>query len=379
MKTTFLTQSILSGVLVLALFSTESIVGQGVPHQQVPVRTVDTNGATYLPDLSQPPAIPGGPPPQQTSPGTTTDFQGLTDNNAAWPPDTHGAVGTNFVITMLNTQVRIQTRSGTTNQTVTLGQFWTSTNIGSYSVVFDPRIIYDPFNHRWIACAAVDFDSSNSGILIGVSRTSNPTNRGDAGWNLRRVKADSSSQRWADYPMLDFNKAWIVVGANMWFTSPNGGGFDRSHFYVFNKTNLYAGNFTSPTLLTDTNNGRAGNEFPAATYDNSLSTLHIMQDVNGNFGGTGYMRALSITGAVNSPKLNNAGPNPVYVRVNSTWKDQPPNNGADFAPQLGLSIKVQNNDSAVGNLVFRNGFLWFAHTVFLPGGGTPTHSAIQWW
>ena len=117
-----------------------------------------------------------------------------------------GAVGTNFVVTMLNTQVRVQTRTGTTVQTLTLPQFWTSTNIGSYSIVFDPRIVYDPYNNRWIACAAVENDSSNSGILIGVSRTSNPTNTGDAGWNLRRVKADSSSQRFADDPMLGFNK-----------------------------------------------------------------------------------------------------------------------------------------------------------------------------
>src|SRR6266487_2548137 len=26
-----------------------------------------------------------------------------------------------------------------------------------------------------------------------------------------------------------------------------------------------------------------------------------------------------------------------------------------------------------------NGSLWFAHTAFLPAGGSPTHSAIQWY
>ena len=29
-------------------------------------------------------------------------------------------------------------------------------------------------------------------------------------------------------------------------------------------------------------------------------------------------------------------------------------------------------------MVYRNGYLWFEHTVFLPAG-TPTHSAVQWW
>lgn len=162
----------------------------------------------------------------------------------------------------------------------------------------------------------------------------------------------------------------------MFFTSPNGGAFSRSHIYVFNKTNLYAGNFTSPTLFTNTLN--AGTEFPAVTYDNSVSTLYLVQRVTGNFQGNGYMRILSITGGVNSPVLNNTGTNAVYLLVNATWTDGQPNNGTDFAPQLGLDIKVQNNDSRLGNLVYRNGYLWFAHTVFLPTGN-PTHSAVQWW
>ena len=238
-------------------------------------------------------------------------------------------------------------------------------------------MVYDPYNNRWIACAVVENDSSNSGILIGVSLTSNPTN----GWNLRRVKADSTSKRWADFPMLGFNKDWLVVGANMWWTTASGSnGFDRSHFYVFNKTNLYAGNYTNPTLLADTNSLAAGDEFPAVVYDNSLSTLYIVKDFIGNFQGNGYMRLLSITGSIGSETLNNLATNSLFLRVNSTWDDRQPSDGADFAPQSGLStVKVQNNDSSIGNVVYRNGHLWFAHTVFLPAGGSPTHSAIQWY
>jgi hypothetical protein len=373
-----------SSVIITALLhgttSAQEISGQGgpqaMPFQPMPDLTVDTNNATYLPDLSQAPTPPAyGPVPQ--SPATTRDFQGLTDNNIAYPPDTHGAVGTNHVVTMLNTQVRIATRTGTTITTMSLSSFWNSTNIGSFTEVFDPRIVYDPYNNRWIASAAVEPQSSNSGILIGVSRTSSPTNTGDAGWNLQRVKADSTSTKFADFPMLGFNKNWIVVGANMYSNPPSPTVFSRSHFYVFNKTNLYAGNFTSPTLLADTNSSLAGDEFPAVTYDNSLSTLYIMQDFKGNYQSVGWVRKLSITGPVGSPMLNNAG-NPVFLVVNTTWNDQEPNNGADFAPQLGLSVKVQNNDARIGNLVYRNGYLWFAQTVFLPAA-SPTHSAIQWW
>src|SRR6266566_4008918 len=109
----------------------------------------------------------------------------------------------------------------------------------------------------------------------------------------------------------------------MWWTSASTNtGFDRSHFYVFNKTNLYAGNFTNPTLLVDTNSNLAGNEFPAVTYDNSLATLHIVEEVAGNFQGNGYIRLLSITGAIGSETLNNAGSNPNFFTSNSTWDDR---------------------------------------------------------
>jgi hypothetical protein len=363
--------------VLLAGFSTvtTTILAQSVPHQILPARAVNTNGATILPDRSFVPHAPGGSPAPQPSPGPTTNFQALTDNNGPFPPDTMGAAGLSNVVTMLNTQVRIQTRSGTTVQTMTLANFWTSTNIGSYTEVFDPRIVYDPYNNRWIACASVEPFSSNSGILVGVSLTSNPTN----GWNLRRVKADSTSQRWADFPMLGFNKDWIVVGANMWFTPTYGNAFDRSHFYVFNKTNLYAGNFTNPTLLADANTPIAGDEFPAVTLDNLATNLYLVQDLTGNYQSNGYLRTLTITGAIGSETLNNAGSTPNLLKVNATWDWNEPNNQADFAPQLGLSVKVQNGDGGIGSLIYRNGFLWFAHTAFLPAGGSPTHSAIQWY
>src|SRR5688572_29639458 len=39
------------------------------------------------------------------SPAPTVSFQALPDNNTSIPPDTHGAVGPNHVMTVLNTQV----------------------------------------------------------------------------------------------------------------------------------------------------------------------------------------------------------------------------------------------------------------------------------
>src|ERR1041384_2571029 len=59
------------------------------------------------------------------------------------------------------------------------------------------------------------------------------------------------------------------------------------------------------------------------------------------------------------------------------WSDSPPGDG-NFAPQLGSTQKINNGDSVIQNVVYRNGSLWCAQTVFLPAG-SPTRSAIQWW
>src|SRR5437773_10738018 len=48
------------------------------------------------------------------SPTLSTNFTGLDDNNTYSPPDTMGAVGPNHLMIMINGQVRIQNRTGTT-------------------------------------------------------------------------------------------------------------------------------------------------------------------------------------------------------------------------------------------------------------------------
>src|SRR5438876_10551862 len=118
--------------MVSSIFLTNSTFGQTEePYQEMPVLTMDTNGATFLADHSQQTDFPspGGPPLIPNSPATAIDFQGLTDNNASYPLDTHGAVGKNHVVTMLNTQVRVLTRGGATITTMTLSNFWSSANI----------------------------------------------------------------------------------------------------------------------------------------------------------------------------------------------------------------------------------------------------------
>jgi hypothetical protein len=308
-----------------------------------------------------------------TSPAVSTSFL-ASDDTGRFPPDTHGAVGPNHLVVVHNGRVRIQNRSGSIVSTVSLVGFWASLT-NAPTDIFDPKILYDPYGNRWMMTSVATRRAADSSVLIGVSQTSDPTGN----WNLYRVDADSADVLWADYPSIGFNKNWIVVHTNM-FPIVDGTGTFTSQLYVFDKANLYAGGQGLYTLIKAPSLG--GTIVPAITYDPAISTLYLMQNWNGSSGGRGYLGLYSITGAVGSEKLNVANTtSPILISTPNPWdSDAPEVSGTDdFAPQFATTLKVQNNDSRIQNVVYRNGSLWCVHTVFLPAGNSATRSAIQWW
>jgi hypothetical protein len=316
---------------------------------------------SFPPPFSSPPSSP-----PNSSPPPSVSFLALEDDNTRIPPDTHGAVGLNHLMVTLNSQVRIQDRTGANLGTVSLQSFWSSVGPFSGVGVFDPKSLYDPYSNRWIFTACASPRASDSSVLIGVSQTSDPTGN----WNLYRVDADANNQVWVDYPSIGFNKDWIVVQVNVYNISDNA--FNRSHIYVFDKADLYAGGSGTFTLFQSS--GIGGTQVPAVTYDNTLDTLYLLQVWNPNFGGKGWLRLYKITGAVGSEQFTAV----TFVEIPSPW-DYLPNVGwNDFAPQLGSTRKIMNNDSRMQNLVYRNGSLWATHTAFLPAN-SGTRSSVQWY
>src|SRR5882672_2535186 len=178
-----------------------------VVHSPMPGPKEPADGAS--PSRGEPgAAAPAEAGPAPLSPAPASSFLALPDDNTALPPDTHGTVGPNHLMTVLNTQVRIQDRTGAIlGSTVPMDSFWAS--LGSPNA-FDPRILYDPYGGRWIFVAGANSNSTASAVLIGVSQTSDPTGL----WNLFSVDV-SGTANWADFPSVGFNKDWIVVNINM--------------------------------------------------------------------------------------------------------------------------------------------------------------------
>jgi hypothetical protein len=326
---------------------------------------ISTNDVVYVED-AQPPEI--GAYSIQNSPNPSLSFQGLDDDNSRIPPDPQGAVGPNHVMTMLNTQVRIQDRTGSTLDTKSLFNWWT--NAGSVSGVFDPRIAYDPYANRWIATVCANANSTNSALLVAVSQTSDPTG---TNWYFRKIAADGTGTYWADFPNVGFNKKWIVVSLNMPRMNTNRANHTR--FVVFDKTNFYA-NGTTHTTITNAAS-LMSTIVPAQTYDNTTEDLYCLQSWSTLLDGVGIakatrMRLSKIIGSPSSPAYSTSA----SLAQFPPWAHTPPGEN-DFAPQAGTANKIQVNDARIQKVVYRNGFIWGVNTVFFPYYAL-TSCGIQW-
>ena len=295
-------------------------------------------------------------------------FQGLADNFTAIPPDTEGAVGPQHVVTMLNTQVMIHSRGGVprANFPITLNGFWSP--LGNFSDAFDPRIVYDGPADRWIASAAVNGASASSALLLAVTQTGDP----GGAWNYFKVDVGSSN-RWGDFPALGCNANWVAVSMNL-FQIRGNNNYVTTDLYVFSKADLYQKGTGAHVTFSDAN----GEFTPVRDYDNSHpNTLYLAQEFATDYGpvaGSGAIRLSKIEGTVGAETF--AGGNVGTVNIADAWSDTGPD-GADFAPQMGTSTKIDTGDSRLDNCLMRHGTIWCAHTVFLPYG-QPTRAAAQW-
>lgn len=347
---------------------TDDEFGDGAASERLPdnlpistARLVKSVAARALAATATPATTATQLPP---SPAPASSFLGSEDNLSSIPPDTDGAVGPNHIMVALNGRVRILRRDGQTISTVGLTQFWRSanSNFTFNKGAFDPRVLYDHAANRWILTSCADSRTASSSILVGVSQTSDPTGN----WNVYQIDADPADVLWADYPSVGLNKNWIVVQVNM-FPVTDGTGSFTSNILVFNKADLYAGGAGQLTRINAA--GLGGTQSPAVTFDDALPTIYLVNNWNS---GAGVLQLFQITGAVGAESLSQLSQ---IVGAAGGWSGGVQE---DFAPQLGATRKIQNNDARLQNVVYRGGSLWCAQTVFLPAGGAPTRSAIQW-
>lgn len=286
-------------------------------------------------------------------------FAALGDDNTSIPPDVSGAVGRDRIIVALNTQFRIQNRSGNTLSTVQTRSFFDAVRSGNRT--FDPRVMYDPRADRWYVCEVGDQHTTSqsqrtgSFMVLAVSRSGDPAGT----WDLYRFNAPSDV--WFDFPMMGFDASHVIVTMNLFNISDNK--FSRAAVMAFDKTQPD----NAPLKLEVSDSG--GGLFPVTALDDSATAMYLVQRWNGSSRGSGFLRLYTVT---------SAGVAPVgFITTPSPWAGHSPTD-SDFAPQSGSVNKVDACDDRIQAAVFRDGSIWAVQGVYLPAAAA-THASVQWW
>ncbi len=338
-----------------------------------------------------------------TSPGPLKSFKGEFLSSTSIPPDTMGAVGLNHAVNTTNDRMSITTRDGVVLSRITLNSFWAGVTIKGSPVTstFDPKIMYDRFNDRYIFVSSAGGPSINSGALLAVTQTGDPTGN----WYRYSVVSDPNSTATAghaiDYPSLGFNKNWIVMSYNTFnFSGASFTNYYGPQIYVFDKQAAYSGaatvNLFEDPATNCTTNASLGCGFtlaPTINEENTTETVYLAEDWDST---AGQLRLSKMTGTPSAPVLTVGTQFPQSA---FSWRYNAARIGTSggYAPQrqqsanLASGTRIMTNDSRIQNAVLRNGSLWTAHTVMLSSTPTPAgtavggtanrdnHSGIQWW
>ena len=110
---------------------------------------INTNSVTFL-KKNEYPTAPAQPTQPESLPFTT--FNTRLGNPI---PDLSGAVSSSNVVTMINRLFSVQTKSGAHLFETNFVGFWSrSTNTGNLTNVFDPVVVFDPHERRFVATCA---------------------------------------------------------------------------------------------------------------------------------------------------------------------------------------------------------------------------------
>jgi hypothetical protein len=180
---------------------------------------------------------PAGTRGLATPPLLLTEFIGNTSANST-PLDNHLAISNdNQIVSVINRHIAIRDPQGGWIGAATLDKFFLplSLNINK----FDPRILYDPEQDKFILFAIGGNSSAESWVLVGFSQT----NDANGDWNLYKIEGTPFEPgTWADYPIVALSNQEVFVTCNsVKDAQPWQTGFFESLIWQIDKMKGYAG------------------------------------------------------------------------------------------------------------------------------------------
>jgi len=300
------------------------------------------NAFEYDPDAIS----PIGPPPIQME-----SFDGIPDLGTTIPPDPHAAVGPNHILATVNSRFRISDKEGNTLKTITAST-WYQSVLPSASP-FDPQIMYDHFNSRWIMLwDHLNETNATAYWLISVSDDDDPQGIW-YNWALpAHLNGSTPSGNWGDYPGIGYDdEALYIVSREFTF----GFLYQYPKIRIVGTAQLYQNNagpvtWTDLWAITDPSGLIHDGLRPSVVFTNPPEYYLIAPTT---FFGTNVSIALyRLTNPLTSPVLTG-----VSVPV-ASWTPAP------NASQPGGGLSIEGGGSRVRHAaVYRDSSIWAAHSV----------------
>ena len=289
----------------------------------------------------------------------TNGFVALADTLDVIPPDSNGAVSENFIVTALNSQVRIQRKNGEQIRTLSLSAFWSPAGA---QTPFDPRTLYDAQHKRWLMTAVSDRGTGTSSLLLAISASDDPSGE----WRMHKILGGTTAGAFMDFPVIGFNRHSVAISCLV--RSNVGNHVVDSRVYLFQKDQLYSTGSAEFLLQRY----RADSlPIPVLAPEETGQLLFLAAPIRTN-GPVAEIHLLTLDLSPAAQEMQVLG---IFSNL-PPWAAVAPNNG-NLARQLGSSQRVHMQDSVIQNVVQKGSRLWFSQMVFLPPD-TPNRASVQW-
>ncbi len=154
----------------------------------------------------------------------------------------------NWIVSVSNSIVFISQNFQVNNaEVVSLEAFFEPLGIAGNK--YDPKVLYDPLQDRFIIVALNGFTSDESYLLVGFSMSNNP----NGAWSLYALAGNPlGGTVWTDYPMIAINENDLYITANLLRDNESWQeGFEQTIIWQIYKNDAYNGGDLFSVLYAD--------------------------------------------------------------------------------------------------------------------------------
>ncbi|MGZ8568174.1 MAG: hypothetical protein ACXWW0_02185, partial [Bacteroidia bacterium] len=217
--------------------------GIQIPPDQLPAYIEDGKNASHGKKAAETPTV-------------FRSYSGFADSKYT-PPDNSIAVNNDgIVLSVMNSNMRIYRYNGQIAKVNSFFDLFKTEFPEFRATYYDPKVIYDSGNDRFILVVLHGSSSDSSRIMVLFSKTNNPQD----GWNFYALDGDAlGKNQWTDYPNIGVSNNELYITGNLF---SNNNYFQESFIMQINKHDGYDGKQLRYKTWSDLK-GQSGN--PAFT------------------------------------------------------------------------------------------------------------------